>query len=1362
MLAGQGLRSAFERLCFQLLDYRYPLHPDFDPNGRGHDLRSAELDTVVAVVDKAAQDKVGRYEVPRGDVATLKKIANPLKLGVMHEQAFVLGHAWPELLNKKSAGAPKVSVGQLRGWIEEEQPGLPVGVQNLVVVCYSIQTDKEWLRGGQPIPMPTVARVTDDMALRGTELPTEAEFETASRRAEGIFGISREPVRTTRSVQALAAQLRRNASGLGPAAESLAGELARHAKTLGLDGAEQPRARTARLIVPLLARLAATADPTQAVRVLAEVELPRENAIYQAHLTSAELLTRVLRDRNWQVLDDLATRAGSGNDPQADAIITALRRAAGRDEHETSLGDPLRKADWEALELMMARTRTGFGSRCRCSADQRGSASGPPFCRRLVIGPDHGRIEPARIDTGRIPSPATHPRPGRRGRGGEDSRGGRGEPGRGVRDHLADRDPLMEPVANSSVVEGELRRALNSSRTVPGNSVLLLRAAPEWRGDATFTMEVDAGPVTVTVAKCRTVLAVLDAIGTSRDDGGYLVVLTPCETREVGESVLARAMQPEIKPINRWDLVQYAFGARRLDPALTRSENRWVAEALLDAQPAGGWRRLAGPVLTRATALNRLAATRLGIRDADDSAVDAAALLEWTTDASAVASFLQLREAERVGLVDWLAQSVGPVADVVFAMAAPGKVPDAVPFGLAIAALYEGADEPDAQPPGDALVARVRATERYLGGRSLDVRVLQAFGVAAESLVVRWTDNGHAPQAAALCERAESILSQLADGQPGNLGLVGSSRVLEAGLDARLAAFAGALADALGDTASAPRAATLARVQDALRLVGEHARKRDRGDEISAAQAAVRLARWLAAPDEPMATLHDAATSMLRSWAWADRALTAISRADTSRVPRLAEAYANLWDRARARRARLDQAFARKLATWTEGSSATDGLLLVENLMDRIARPLAPQRPPVVVVLDGMTAAIGCELAEELTGRGGWLEAGRRPDGREPALATIPSVTSISRTSLLTGELKVGGQAEERAGFAAFWGRRKSRLFHKADLTPGPGQALAAEVRDAIADPETVVGVVLNVIDDTLDKSKPGGPAHWTVETVTYLRPVLDEARRGGRPVVLTADHGHVLEWGHSLDGGQPASSARSDSARYRIGEPGAGEIVIRGPRVLTAGASRSSQRSTRRSATRRGRRATTAGRPRPRSSSRPSPCSPPNPCSRQAGSPTTPPGTPRPGGTRPRRPVIPRTSATAQSTRAGRCSPQRRVTAEQSADHRPRRQRRAVRRRRGGGPGPGSVACSRARCHAIVPHGRCHVARRASRRLAPDGGAAAVPPPRSRRRQHRRADRRSGTGGRPPDDHRGGQHRGGVSRPHVRLPGAGHPATQR
>ena len=213
--------------------------------------------------------------------------------------------------------------------------------------------------------------------------------------------------------------------------------------------------------------------------------------------------------------------------------------------------------------------------------------------------------------------------------------------------------------------------------------------------------------------------------------------------------MLARAMQPEIKPINRWDLVQDAFGARRLDPALTRSENRWIAEALLDAQPAGGWRRLTGPVLTRATALNRLAATRLGITGADDSAVDAAALLQWTTDASAVASFLQLRDAERVGLTDWLIkESIGPVADVVFAMAVTGRIPEAVPFGLVVAALYGGA--------GRSAVDRQPRIDRR---RSRDALGAGPSGGALSWRPIRWSTG------VARVRRGRRITGHQVDGQ---------------------------------------------------------------------------------------------------------------------------------------------------------------------------------------------------------------------------------------------------------------------------------------------------------------------------------------------------------------------------------------------------------------------------------------------------------------------------------------------------------------------------------------------------------------------------------------------------------------------
>jgi hypothetical protein len=168
VLLGQPLTGALQRLSFQLLDHLYPGHPDFDPNVRGQELKVTELDTVVRAVEAASRDKAGRYQVPRADVAILNKVASPLKLGVMHETAFVLGHEWPQLIERKADRTPEANVRQLREWVDEEQPGLPGAVRDLVVACYAIQTDKAWIRAGQQIDMPDLTKLADDMVLRGS------------------------------------------------------------------------------------------------------------------------------------------------------------------------------------------------------------------------------------------------------------------------------------------------------------------------------------------------------------------------------------------------------------------------------------------------------------------------------------------------------------------------------------------------------------------------------------------------------------------------------------------------------------------------------------------------------------------------------------------------------------------------------------------------------------------------------------------------------------------------------------------------------------------------------------------------------------------------------------------------------------------------------------------------------------------------------------------------------------------------------------------------------------------------------------------------------------------------------------------
>jgi PglZ domain len=703
------------------------------------------------------------------------------------------------------------------------------------------------------------------------------------------------------------------------------------------------------------------------------------------------------------------------------------------------------------------------------------------------------------------------------------------------------------PAANRAVVTAELRRAVErqdrrqDSRNLPAgpSRVLLLRAAPDWLDEPCLPvpgLAAHDGTVTARVAGCPTVLAVLDALA-SRADDGYLVILTPCGDDELGDSVLARVIANQVHTISRWDLVLDAFGARRRGPGLSGREQPWLAGALLEAQPVGGWAKVSGPVLTLDFAVNRLVGVRFGISDGrDDAVMDAAALLEWTRNEFRVASFRRLPADERAGLAGWLRESVGPVAWAVFALLEHAEAGDAVPLGLAL----RGLAEPGAQGRRRAReTALIRAEERFFGGQAPGGKDLREFSEAAESLIARWSDGPHAGLAGELCVRAEQILAELGAGD-----LAATSQILDAGFEARLAGLADVLTGLLPD----PRPIDLRGAEEALDLATSHIRARAHEPECAAAQAAVSLARWLAVPEAAPGTLADHATMMLRDWAWADRALAVVASGGHGRVPKLAAAYTKLCEAVVKRRAGLDRRFARRLAAWTQTSSSTDELLLVENVLDRVARPVAERRLPLIVVLDGMSATVGSQIAEDIIAQRRWVEVGRREDGREPVIATVPSITSISRTSLLCGKLRTGGQAEEQTGFAAFWRPRATRLFHKGDLPGLQGTGLNRAVRDAIHDPAAVVGVVLNTVDDSLDRGREGDAPQWRLTGIRYLSDLLDEAARAGRPVILTSDHGHLP------DRGAPVHQERSAAARYRSGTPGPGELTVRGPRVLAPG----------------------------------------------------------------------------------------------------------------------------------------------------------------------------------------------------------------
>ena len=238
-------------------------------------------------------------------------------------------------------------------------------------------------------------------------------------------------------------------------------------------------------------------------------------------------------------------------------------------------------------------------------------------------------------------------------------------------------------------------------------------------------------------------------------------------------------------------------------------------------------------------------------------------------------------------------------------------------------------------------------------------------------------------------------------------------------------------------------------------------------------------------------------------------------------------------------------------------SGAHDGVWHLEDLMAAVVVPLAHKTPVLLLVLDGMSAGVGTEVMASVLSRAGdgWAEALLAGQSRRAAaLAVLPTLTEVSRSSLLCGELRTGGQDAERRGYTALaqaHGLPGAALFHKKPLDSSRlGYAVADDVAVAIADVagKPLVTCVLNTIDDALDRSDPGG-TEWGADAVKHLAPLLDRARHAGRVVILTADHGHIVERRQGTQHSYAAiSSGRSRAAIEQVAD---GEVLVTGRRVL-------------------------------------------------------------------------------------------------------------------------------------------------------------------------------------------------------------------
>jgi hypothetical protein len=692
--------------------------------------------------------------------------------------------------------------------------------------------------------------------------------------------------------------------------------------------------------------------------------------------------------------------------------------------------------------------------------------------------------------------------------------------------------------------------------------VLGVRARPEWPGAPEFT---DAG-VLVRVVPCVSALAVREALR-ERVRGQWLVVLTDRPDEDLGAGVLSHLVWRRLRTPDPWDAVRLRFAATGVEPALTSvAADRDVAIGLLTASPVDGWPPAPGGILTRDHALGSVAAAHL---DLTDPVIDPASVLAWTADPAVVTRVADLRvlagDALTGAVLDWVAGRTGAAAPLLRHLLRSGDARDAVPLGLVTGLLATAKDETAGNGAADARQlareALIRLEPRF-GGTTPTDAVLRSWATEASAVVSGMLqDPGSRSHGRGLLARADELLAAsraeaLAEG----------SDLLPSGLTRRLAALAAALRAALAGVPPAdpdwPWVAVqaLTDVERAWTQVATH-QLADADERVPAFHAVVRLTRWLAGSAAVGGTSLPALIGQHGdSDAWADSAVNDAAPGVTD--PDLGAGLAAVLTAVRARRAAHDTAFAAALAAHTRddpvlGPGTHAGVRHLEDLLPTVVLPLAQHAPVLLLVLDGMSAGVGTEVIASVLSRAGdgWAEALLPGQSRRgAALAVLPTLTEVSRASLLCGELHTGGQDVEQRGYEALTTAHRlqgAALFHKKPLDSSRlGFAVADDVAVAIADVDgrPLVTCVLNTIDDALDRSDPGG-TDWGADAVKHLAPLLDRARHAGRIVVLTADHGHVVERRH----GRQRMYAGISSGRSRpAAEPATdGEVLVTGSRVL-------------------------------------------------------------------------------------------------------------------------------------------------------------------------------------------------------------------
>jgi hypothetical protein len=346
---GADFRSAFESLLGQLFAHQYPAHPEFDT-----EIKASVIKKVWPEVEKAIESPGQRGLVQ--DTATrrlVRAVVNPCQLGQMGETHLLIEPHWQSRFGQSHArdGGGPITVAKLRRWIDTPVPmGLPIELQNLIILAYAASTNRRFTLRGGPVE-PTIDSLSDDLELKEQALPNAADWQTALQRASSLFGLTLAQTLNAANVGRLIDKVKEDAGDKREAVGRLVAQVRDRASRYGAGttGDRQQSAESAQALLDTLTK-AAEGD---VVTSLATATLSTSEAAVSRTLGQAEKCADALANGSWELFDGVRD-IGDGRREAAADIMSRLAEMLTADEHVVPLKARLAELERDAIQLLKA------------------------------------------------------------------------------------------------------------------------------------------------------------------------------------------------------------------------------------------------------------------------------------------------------------------------------------------------------------------------------------------------------------------------------------------------------------------------------------------------------------------------------------------------------------------------------------------------------------------------------------------------------------------------------------------------------------------------------------------------------------------------------------------------------------------------------------------------------------------------------------------------------------------------------------------------------------------------------------------------------------------------------------------------